>query len=399
MSTTSLVSQQAVLAERLQARQAEIEQTVLARVYSVADPSEGDPEYVAGLRAAVEAAVGYGLLGIERGEDGAAPPPAALLLQARHAARNGVSLETVLRRYVAGYALLGDFILQEAEKADLLGRNCIQRVQRTHTVLFDRLLVAISEEHARELSTRPATSERRQVEQVKRLLAGELVDTLGFRYDFNGHHIAVIATGPDAPGVLRDLAARFDRSLLLIRPAEEMTWAWFGGRQVLSVDELIRCAQVDCPLESSLALGEPGQGMPGWRLTHRQAAATSPIAMRGAHRVVRYGDVALLASVLQDETLISSLRELYLAPLAAGENDSAALHQTLRAYFAAERNVSSTAIGLGVNRNTVANRLRAIEERLGRPIGACAAELDAALQLQEFESWTSVHIAQGPSRR
>jgi len=52
-------------------------------------------------------------------------------------------------------------------------------------------------------------------------------------------------------------------------------------------------------------------------------------------------------------------------------------------FFAAERNVSSAAMALGVNRNTVASRLRAIEERLGRSLGACAPDLEAALRLEE----------------
>jgi hypothetical protein len=38
-----------------------------------------------------------------------------------------------------------------------------------------------------------------------------------------------------------------------------------------------------------------------------------------------------------------------------------------RAYFDAERNISSTAAALGVDRRTVRNRLRVIEELLGRP--------------------------------
>ena len=54
---------------------------------------------------------------------------------------------------------------------------------------------------------------------------------------------------------------------------------------------------------------------------------------------------------------------------------------TLRAYFAAERNVSSTAVVLGVDRRTVTNRLRAIEELFGRPLKDVAAELETALRL------------------
>ncbi len=60
------------------------------------------------------------------------------------------------------------------------------------------------------------------------------------------------------------------------------------------------------------------------------------------------------------------------------------LRQTLRAYFAAERNASSTAAALGVSRQTVINRLRVVEERLGRSLGSCAVEVEAALRLEDM---------------
>ena len=55
--------------------------------------------------------------------------------------------------------------------------------------------------------------------------------------------------------------------------------------------------------------------------------------------------------------------------------------ETLRAYFVAERNISSTAAALGVDRRTVTNRIRAIEDLFGRPLKDIAAELETALRL------------------
>ena len=59
--------------------------------------------------------------------------------------------------------------------------------------------------------------------------------------------------------------------------------------------------------------------------------------------------------------------------------------KTLRAYLAADRNATSAAAALGVNRNTIAERLRAIEATLGRPLSACGPELEAALRLAELD--------------
>jgi DNA-binding PucR family transcriptional regulator len=49
-----------------------------------------------------------------------------------------------------------------------------------------------------------------------------------------------------------------------------------------------------------------------------------------------------------------------------------------------DRNVTSAAAALGVNRHTVSNRLRAVESRIGRPISSCVAEIDAALRLEDL---------------
>jgi DNA-binding PucR family transcriptional regulator len=55
----------------------------------------------------------------------------------------------------------------------------------------------------------------------------------------------------------------------------------------------------------------------------------------------------------------------------------------MRAYFSTERNISSTAAALGVDRRTVSNRIRAIEELFGRPLSDFATDLETALRLAD----------------
>lgn len=74
------------------------------------------------------------------------------------------------------------------------------------------------------------------------------------------------------------------------------------------------------------------------------------------------------------------MRSLYLEPL-AGMKDPEAVRETLSAYLAAERNVSSAAAALGLDRRTVAGRVRAVEELFGRPLNEFAADLETALRL------------------
>jgi hypothetical protein len=257
-------------------------------------------------------------------------------------------------------------------------------------VLFDRLLALIGDEHSREVAATTPTAEKRHAERIERLLAGEPLDTTGIDYDFGGHHLGAIAVGKDAERAIRGLTVAFDRRLLLVKPDEDQVWAWFGGRRELAPADL-QTGLAQVPLTGvSLALGEANEGITGWRLTHRQAKAALPIAIRSG-KTVRYSEVALLAAVLRDDLLATSLREIYLKPIEQGRDGGEAARQTLLAYFAAERNVSSAAAGMGLSRRTVTNRLRAIERRLGQPLSAISAELEIALRLEGHQMRRAVH--------
>ncbi len=373
------------LTDRLRERRAEIEQAALTRVYSVSGSVEGsDPEYLDGLRAAVSAALDYGIEALERSEERPAAIPTALLSQARLAARNDIELDTVLRRYLAGHTLLGDFLIEESERGGSLSGTSLKQLLRLQATALDRLLAAVSEEYAREGKVRPGSVEQRRLERVERLLAGELIDAAGLAYDFEHHHLGVVARGAGGLEAINGPAKSLDCRCLIVQPDESTTWAWFGGRRKVDAEELKRHVAENWPAEVALAIGEPGLGFAGWRFTHRQARAALPIAQRGGRVPTRYADVALLAAVLQDDLLATSLRELYLVPLATARDGGAVLRETLRAYFEASRNASSAAAALGVSRQTVNSRLHAVEERLDLSLDCCTAELEAALRLYDL---------------
>jgi hypothetical protein len=374
----------AALAGRLRERLPELEAAVGARVYAISDPREvTDPAYLEGLNAALAAAVEYRLDVLEAGERQAPDVPAVLLAQARLDARDGVALETVLRRYYAGSTLFGDFVVEEAERAEVPS-SALRRLLAEQATLGDRLLAAVSEEHAREAKNRPSSAAERRRECVKALLAGELVDTSQLDYDLDAHHLALLARGEGVEELMRALASKLDRRLLAVQREEEPQWAcWLGGRQPLAAEEAVRALAGASPSGAVVAVGEPAEGLAGWRFSHFQAKAALPIAERMGRPVVRYAEVALLAALARDELADASLRALYLAPLERARDGGKIARETLRAYFAADRNISSTAAALGVDRATVRNRLRAVEELLGRPLQGSMPDLEIALQLDE----------------
>lgn len=383
-----VVEPRAALAQRLRERLPELRSAVATRVYAIADPREvADAGYRERLDAAVTAAVEYRLAVLELGQRRAPAVPEVLLAQARLDARDRVTLDTVLRRYFAGGALFGDFLAEEAERADVPSSE-LRSLLAAQSAVAERMIAAVSEEHARETKSRPRTAEERVREQVKALLAGELVDRTGLdamlNYELDGFHLGLMVSGEGGEKLLRDLAAALDRRLLVGKREEEPVWgAWLGGRSPLSAEKAVAAAKELVTDQVFVTIGEPAEGLVGWRFSHHQAKVALPIALDTGRHVLRYAEIAVLATVARDDLTTTSLRRLYLEPLERGREGGKVARETLRAYFEADRNISSTAAALGVDRRTVRNRIGAIEELLGRPLRGSLADLEIALRLDE----------------
>ena len=137
------------LASRLRERLPELQAAIATRVYAISDPHDvADPAYLQGLNAAIAAAIDHRLAVLEVGERHTPAVPSALLAQARLDARDGVSIDTVLRRYFAGNAVFGDFLVEEAERAEVPS-SALRPLLGAQATLADRLLDAVSAEHVR----------------------------------------------------------------------------------------------------------------------------------------------------------------------------------------------------------------------------------------------------------
>ncbi len=282
----SLENLRLALSERLRGRRSEVENAIFAHVHVGFDPAgREDAEYIAGVRAAVVEAVDYSLVGLMHGEQwlGSVPPAAAT--QARRAARNGVSLETVLHRYTAGNMLMEDILMQEVERCELSGHvGAVREVLRTQGALLDHLTAwAVREYHA-ELERAAQSPELRRTEHVQRLLRGGRVDAAELGYELEASHVGLIAMGEKAGQTAERLAAELGRALLTVARSEETVWAWLGGQRPLAIADVDRLLLARGVPGLTIAIGEPGEGLEGWRLTHCQAQAAMAVALAQAAR-------------------------------------------------------------------------------------------------------------------
>lgn len=362
-------------------RREEILATIIARAHAIDTAGvDADHEYREGLRQAVETAIDHTIQASEPAADRANPVPAPIIAQARLAARRRVPLEVMLRRYLAGHSALSDVVAEEAERKKVKPA-VLRQVLRSQAARTDSVLALITEEYVRETNaSHPKTSDQRSVERVRELLDGGLGDPAALAYKFDRWHIALVACGPERRKAVDALLARSGGSRLVVPVDDDTVWAWIGS------DEDPTAVRFELPAryKVNLAVGAPGRNLEGWRLTHQQAQAALPVARRSNDMLLHYSDVALIACVMQDELTVTSLRQLLMEPLRRQRDGGRSYRETLRTFFATEQNITSTAAALGVNRNTVTNRLRGVEERVGRSLAACSAELAVALRLEEL---------------
>ncbi|HEU5105906.1 MAG TPA: helix-turn-helix domain-containing protein [Solirubrobacterales bacterium] len=367
------------LADRLeQARQTLADQAV-ARIQAIADvstsPLEGADENIGrGVGAGIDLAIGS----VRGGQVIDEPLPAVLMAQTRRAAQSGVPLSDLHQRYLAVFGLIAEELFVQGIDSETL-----RVVMRDGTSQFDRLVKESSAVYANATSAQSAGDED-VLNRVKAILQGETVDAGALNYPLQVVHIGIAGIGKAAEDALREMATRLGLIVLSADPQVDISWIWIGARDNLEATKITAFADQLCGHDGLLVgFGEPAEGIPGFRRTHREARAALHVAQR-RRRPARYSQVALLSSILKDDLLVLSLKERFLEPLERDEDGGKAARETLKAYFAAGHKVSSAAAALNINRRTVKNRLSALERRFNQPLDIKSAEVEAALLLADL---------------
>ena len=281
-----------------------------------------------------------------------------LLLRIRMTARDADDLATAMELMTSWLFVFVDGAMTRANEAYEIERETWLRGDAaTRAAAIDDILAD------RERDSRTAT---------KRL-----------RYDVSRHHLGVIVWldhAPDSGHALSLLTAAVDDIARCVAADASITHpsgplevaAWLSTRRANtseSVDALNR--QVPSFLSKnavSVAVGEPGHDLKGFRRTHIQAGHARRVASLLSPRggpITRYKDVAVAALCTTDLEHATTFAGNILGQLAADDEATVRLATTLATYLHENRSRTRTAKLLNVHPNTVSYRVRQAEELLG----------------------------------
>jgi hypothetical protein len=277
------------------------------------------------------------------------------------------------------------FELVEARAAHPERREFLRRGS-DHLFAYADFLAHHTVEAVRRERRAPDGGARRDFEAVKGVLDGDPGAAAALAYDLERHHLGLLAWGGDDPAALaREVAHALERPFLCVAAPERppICWAWVSGTRPLSAAEEQYLRDFQLQGAGRIALGLEGPGVPGFCAGHRQACRARRFAAAGGPPLLHYEDVVVESLAAENE---EDARAFVAHELRGIDDETVAarrIRETLVAYFAAECNAASAGAALGVHQQTVANRLRAAEHRLGRDsIGVRRVELELALRLR-----------------
>lgn len=306
----------------------------------------------------------------------------------------GLSQETVLRSYqVAGGVTWQAFLTatHEIPASPEIRAECVRQVAALLRAYEERLLTTALAAFRAEQAALSDSDEVAALRRVQRLVEGISEDGAGLGYELVGTHVALIATGPGADGAARAVRRALgagERLIVRANDNEQMNTLWIWHRlegeaaQPRALTGLL--AGLELPDRVSLAVGEPGTGLDGFRESHRQASGAYVVGRRTGMRIARFREVAVELIALGDEVSTSLLAATELAGIDGDDPTSRKLRATLLAYFDSGQNAASAAARLGLSDQTVARHLRMVRERTGSYPQDRRAELEIALRYRRL---------------
>jgi hypothetical protein len=376
----------AVVVAGLRSRGTEVAQSIHASI--PAPPGlavDHDEEYREGRAAAIASTVEYSLDAIERGGEWG-PIPQALAAQAHRAARIGVRLGVLVRRYLAGHRRFMNFIREEVKRSGYADHEAVfEHLGATYGSLLDHIVVSVEHEYEQEREHIASSPEQHCARLVRRLLVEDVnpAELKELHYEVDAcWHLGVIALGAEGVEALRCLKTARGHKLLSAPGDDGTVLAWLGGHAKLTVAEFKRLVSANGCLGAPLAVGEPGHGLKGWRQTHEEAQVALLIARHEPRGLTRCADALPVVGALQNEAIIRMYEKTYILPLNSLHKGGQPARKSLLAYFKHGRNASCAGDAINMTGRTVQNHLNDARRVLDAPLNLTGLEI--ALRLEEL---------------
>ncbi|WP_394619417.1 PucR family transcriptional regulator [Lentzea sp. JNUCC 0626] len=320
-----------------------------------------------------EAVVLSALLAVRTGEVVSERLTAEADLATKTAVARGMAVETIVQAVQRTYAVVARELASRATgpQAHQLMADLFRGLDHLSTTLIAQFAAE------RERWVRSAAFARREL--VESVLDG---GTGRLGYDLTRHHLALVVRSAEhstrelETTAAEVLAAAGCTARLLVVAGPATLWAW-GSRTAPALKELPHTPGIH------VAAGLPGEGVEGFRASHRQAVKALELA-RLAQRppgLHTYEDLAVAALAAENLDATAEFVRHELGPLADAAN--ADLRHTLKAYLDHDRGLSAAAADLHVAKNTVLYRVRKAEHLLDRTVRTERLRLHVALHLAD----------------
>ena len=335
-------------------------------------------------------------IGIDRVE-----PPSAAVEYARRLAQRGVPVNALVRAYRLGQDTLlrrslGEVRRQggDPEVASLAAQRIVEITFLYIDWMSQRVVISYENERDRWLQNRSAVRAAR----TRELLAGNSVDMAAAEaalgYGLAQHHLGIViwtraeTAGEDKLSPLERFVISLGERVscpgrpLFVPCDDSSAWAWLPiGRRADIEPEVIREA-ADSGGRVMVAVGEPAQGIDGFRITHTQAVQTQAVALLGgayAPQVTMFGQVGVAALLSADIEAARVWVSQVLGRLATDDDHCARLRETLRVFLATGGSYTASATQLAMHKNSVKYRVEKAGQERGRPIGGDRLDVELAL--------------------
>ncbi|MDJ1135053.1 PucR family transcriptional regulator [Streptomyces iconiensis] len=391
----------------------ELNSVVVRRIVDEVPALGGGTAAVEMLRQGNEATTLRALFTLLEGPATAPPTGEATLEGIREFVRRGVPLEQVLQGVRIGHAATTEAFLRAcAELVD--PKAAVAEVTAISRELFsyvDDLSDTMIRTYLAEYDVWSTSAAAARADIVRSLLSdaapgdvGEASRALG--YDLRRTHEAVVVWSDSPNGgstlqaaAIEVLRARGATTTLVVPVASGRLWAWgtvpanatrgAGPWETVAETSWETVTERLSQQRIQAALGTPGDGVAGFRRSHREAESGESIEQlrREAGRVPRhataYADVAPVALMANDLEAAGDFVRRELGGLSARSAPMEALRTTLYHYIGAERSLVDVARRLHVARGTVTYRVKRAQEVLGHDLDERRFALHTALALAE----------------